>query len=113
MERTIEFDSIESVYSGLNDKDEVKTQANWILIVRNWLTEISSFDPVSGHALNTGIVDFLDAVAKSLQDASPQGEIKDRIYRIGTHTKEAVLAIVEHTRVKILRENDMLPIRAA
>lgn len=113
MERTIEFDSIESVYSGLNDKDEVKTQANWILIVRNWLTEVSSFDPVSGHALYTGIVDFLDAVAKSLQDASPEGEIKDRIYRIVSHTKEAVLAIMEHTRDKILREHAMLPIHAA
>ena len=113
MERTIEFDSIESVYSGLNDKDEVKTQANWILIVRNWLTEVSSFDPVSGHALHTGIVDFLDAVAKSLQDASPEGEIKDRIYRIVSHTKEAVLAIMEHTRDKIIREHAMLPIHAA
>lgn len=58
MERTIEFDSIESLYRGLNDKDEVKTQANWILIVRKWLTEVSGFDPVSGHALHTGIVDF-------------------------------------------------------
>ena len=34
MERTIEFDSIESLYRGLNDKDEVKTQANWIQIGR-------------------------------------------------------------------------------
>ncbi|WP_298737592.1 DUF2357 domain-containing protein [uncultured Psychrobacter sp.] len=113
MERTIEFDAIESLYRGLNDKDEVKTQANWILIVRNWLTEVLSFDPVSGYALHTGIVDFLDAVAKSLQDASPEGEIKDRIYRIVSHTKEAVLAIMEHTRDKILREHAMLPIHAA
>jgi len=113
MERTIEFDSIESLYRGLNDKDEVKTQANWILIVRKWLTEVSGFDPVSGHALHTGIVDFLDAVAKSLQDESPNGEIKDRIYRIVSHTKEAVLAIMEHTRDKILREHAMLPIHAA
>lgn len=113
MERTIEFDSIESVYSGLNDKDEVKTKANWILIVRNWLTVVSSFDPISGHVLHTGIVDFLNAVAKSVQEESPEGEIKDRIYRIVSHTKEAVLAIMEHTQDKIIREHAMLPIYAA
>lgn len=113
MEKTIEFDSIKSLYRALNDKDEVKTQANWILIVRKWLTEVSSFDPVSGHALHTDIVDFLDAVAKLLQDASPEGEIKDCIYRIVSHTKEAVLAIIVHTRDKILREHAMLPIHAA
>ncbi|RCW94164.1 DUF2357 domain-containing protein [Marinomonas foliarum] len=113
MERTIEFDSIESLYRGLNDKDEVKTQANWILIVRKWLTEVSSFDPVSGHALHTGIVDFLSAVEKSVRHESPEGEIKDRIYRIVSHSKESVLAIMEHTRDKILREHAMLPIHAA
>ncbi|ENS5605430.1 DUF2357 domain-containing protein [Vibrio mimicus] len=113
MERTIEFDSIESLYRGLNDKDEVKTQANWILIVRKWLTEVSNFDPVSGHALHTGIVDFLSTVEKSVQDESPEGEIKDRIYRIVSHSKESVLAIMDHTRDKILREHAMLPIRAA
>lgn len=113
MERTIKLDSIESLYRALNDKDEVKNQANWILIVRKWLTEVSSFDPVSGHALHTGIVDFLSIVAKSVQDESSEGEIKDRIYRIVSHSKESVLAIMEHTRDKILREHAMLPIHAA
>lgn len=113
MEGAIEFDSIESVYSGLNDKDEIKTQANLILMVRNWLTDASSFDPVSGHALHTSIIDFMNGVAKSVQDESPESEIKDRIYRIVSHTKEAVLAIVEHTRDKLLREHAMLSIHAA
>lgn len=113
MERTIKLDSIESLYRALNDKDEVKNQANWILMVRKWLTEVSSFDPVSGHALHTGIVDFLSIVAKSVQDESSEGEIKDRIYRIVSHSKESVLAIMEHTRDKILREHAMLPIHAA
>ena len=113
MERTIEFDSIESLYRGLNDKDEAKTQANWLLIVRKWLTEVSGFDPVSGHALHNGIVDFLSTVERSVQDESPEGEIKDRIYRIVSHSKESVLAIMEHTRDKIFREHAMLPIHAA
>lgn len=107
------IDSVESVYKALNGRDEIKTKALLMLMLRNWLTEVSSFDPVSGHALHTGIVDFLGAVAKSLQDESPEGEIKDRIYRIVSHTKEAVLAIMEHTRDKILREHAMLPIHAA
>lgn len=107
------IDSVESVYRALNGQDEIKAKALLMLMLRSWLTEALSFDPVSGHALHTGIVDFLNAVAKSLQDASPEGEIKDRIYRIVSHTKEAVLAIMEHTRDKILREHTMLPIHAA
>lgn len=107
------IDSVESIYKALNGRDEIKSKALLMLMLRNWLTEVSSFDPVSGHALHTGIVDFLDAVAKSVQDESPEGEIKDRIYRIVSHTKEAVLAIMEHARDKILREHAMLPIHAA
>lgn len=116
--RTVEpsigaIDSAESIYKALNGRDEVKTKALLMLMLRNWLTEVSSFDPVSGHALHTGIVDFLDAVAKSVQDESPKCEIKDRIYRIVSHSKEAVLEIMEHIRDKILREHAMLPIHAA
>lgn len=107
------IDSVESIYKALNGRDEIKAKAFLMLMLRNWLTEVSSFDPVSGYALHTGIVDFLYAVAKSLQDESPEGEIKDRIYRIVSHAKEAVLAIMEHTRDKILREHAMLPIHAA
>lgn len=112
MSDSLDIDSIESFYKALNSQGEIKVKANSILMLRNWLTEVSSFDPVSGHALHTSIVDFLDAVAKSLQDALPEGDIKDRIYRIVSHTKEAVLAIMEHTRDKILREHAMLPIHA-
>lgn len=107
------IDSVESIYKALNGQDEIKAKAFLMLMLRNWLTEVSNFDPVSGHALHTGIIDFLDAVAKSVQDKSPKGEIKDRIYRIVSHSKEAVLAIMEHTRDKILREHAMLPIHAA
>lgn len=107
------IDSIEFFYKALNDQDEIKTKALLMLMLRNWLTEVSSFDPASGYALHTGIADFLYAVAKSLQNESPEAEIKDRIYRIVSHTKEATLAIMEHTRDKILREHAMLPIHAA
>lgn len=107
------IDSVESIYKALNGRDEIKAKALLMLMLRNWLTEVSNFDPVSGHALHTGIIDFLDAVSKSVQDESPEGEIKDRIYRIVSHSKEAVLAIMEHTRDKILREHAMLPIHAA
>ncbi|MBW7876126.1 MAG: DUF2357 domain-containing protein [Candidatus Cloacimonetes bacterium] len=107
------IDSAVSIYRALNGRDEIKTKALLILMVRNWLTEVSSFDPVSGHALHTGIIDFLDAVAKSLRGDFSGSEIKDRIYRIVSHSKEAVLAILRHTRDKILREHAMLPIHAA
>lgn len=107
------IDSVESVYKALNGGDEIKAKARLMLMLRNWLTEVSSFDPVSGHALHTGIVDFLSTVAQSVPDESPESEVKDRIYRIVSHSKESVLAIMEHTRDKILREHAMLPIHAA
>lgn len=107
------IDSIESIYKALNERDEIKDKALLMLMLRNWLTEVSSFDPVSGHALHTGIIDFLDAVTKLVKNESPENEIKDRIYRIVSHTKESILAIMEHTRDKILREHAMLPIHAA
>ncbi len=107
------FDSIESLYRALDRCEEIKAKALLMLMLRNWLTEVSSFDPVSGHALHTGIIDLLDVVAKTVLDDSPESEIKDRIYRIVSHTKEAVLAIMKHTRDKIMREHAMLPIHAA
>lgn len=110
---SLNIDSIESIYKALNNRDEIKAKALLMLMMRSWLTEVSNFDPVSGHALHTGIVDFLSTVANSVQDESPEGEIKDRIYRIVSHSKESVLAIMEHTRDKILREHAMLPIHAA
>jgi len=110
---SLNIDSIESLYKALSGQNEIKTKAILILMLRNWLTEVSSFDPVSGHALHTGIIDLMNVVAKSGWDESPESEIKDRIYRIVSHTKEAVLAIMEHTRDKILREYAMLPIHAA
>lgn len=113
MSDSLNIDSIESLYKALKDRDDIKTKALLMLMLRSWLTEVSNFDPVSGHALYTGLIDFLDAVAKSVQCESPEGEIKDRIYRIVSHSKEAVLAIMEHTRDKILREHAMLPIYSA
>jgi len=113
MNDRLNIDSIEFFYKALNDRHKIKAKALLMLMLRNWLTEVSNFDPVSGHALHTGIIDFLDAVAKSMRDDSPEKEIKDRIHRIVSHTKEAVLAIMGHARDKILREHAMLPIHAA
>lgn len=107
------IDSVESIYEALNGQDEIKAKALLMLMVRDWLTEVLSFDPASGHAMHTGIVDFLDAVAKLEQEELRDSEIKDRIYRIVSHTKEAVLAIMAHSRDKISREHAMLPIHAA
>ncbi|KGT34975.1 hypothetical protein HC02_11715 [Vibrio parahaemolyticus] len=100
MDGSFNIDSVESFYNAINDRDESQGKARLMLMVRNWLTEVSVFDPVSGYAQSTGVVDFLDAVAKSVQDESPEGEIKDRIYRVVSHTKEAVLAIMEHLGIR-------------
>lgn len=108
-----DIDSIESLYNAIGGHGEIKTKALLMLMMRDWLTNVSSFDPVSGDALHTGIVDFMDVVAKSMIDKPLKEETKDRVFRIVSHTKKAILAIIEHTRDKILREHVMLPIYAA
>ena len=107
------IDSIESLYKAMNTRDGVKALALLMLMLRNWLTKVSVFDPVTGHALPIGVIEFMDAVAKSIREDPLAGEVKDRIYRIVSHTNEAVLAIMGHTRDKILREHALLPIHAA
>lgn len=109
----IDIDSIESLYGALADSDERKAKALLMLSLRSKLTEVIDFDPLSGHAMPTGIVDYMEVVFKSMQEASHPGETKDRIYQIVSHTMEAVLAILQHTRNKILREHAMLPVHAA
>ena len=107
------LNSIESLYKALNDRDEIKDKALLMLMLRSWLTEVLIFDPATGYALPTGLDDFLDAIAKLNMDEILNGEKKDRIYRIASHTNEAVWEIMRHTRDKILREHVMLPIYAA
>lgn len=107
------IDSVECVYRALSAESEIKTKALLMLMVRDWLTEVSNFDPISGDILCTGMIDFLNDVAKSFQDVSLESGVKDRVYRIVSHTKEAALAIMGDARNKIFREHAMLPIHAA
>jgi len=112
--RLIIFETANSLYKALNGQDEIRAKALLILMLRNWLTEVSNFDPVSGHALHTGIVEFMELVANSMKEQEAlEGETKDRIYRIASHTMDAVLAIMKQSRDKILREHAMLPLYAA
>jgi len=108
--RTI--DSVQSLFMALNSCNEIKILAQLVLLLRSWLTEVSNFDPVSGHALHSDIIDFMDIVAKQMLNNDNHSEIKDRIYRIALHTNKSLVAIIAHTRDKILREHAMLPIHA-
>ena len=107
------INSIETLYKAVCGDKRIQARALLILRMRSWLTEVSNFDPVTGDALATGIVDFMSAVAHQTDSSAFEGEIKDRVYRIATHTQEAIQAIFGHARDKILREHAMLPIYAA
>lgn len=107
------IDSIEALYQALKGEDKTKTHALLLLLLRNWLTQVSIFDPLSGLALPIGIDDFLTSLAKWEQDDLVNGELKDLVYRLVAHTKESLVAIMRQMRTKILREHLMLPINAA
>lgn len=113
MSDSFKIDSIESLYTALEYRDEIKDQALMMLMVRTWLTEVSDFDPVSGRSLQTSSDGFMNRVAKVGQFKTYEYDVKDRIFRIVSHTKDAVIGILEHTRNKILREHAMLPIHSA
>ena len=55
----------------------------------------------------------MEVITESVNREATESETKDRIYRIASHTKEAVTAIIENPGDKILREHAMLPIYAA
>ena len=107
------IDSLESVYRALRGNCESGDRAGLLLKLRSWLTEISDFDPVTGQALPTTLVDLANAIEKDRERDENDGELKDRVYRIACHVKEAVGAISENMRHKILREHAMVPIYAA
>ena len=107
------IDSVESLYKALDSQEQIKDTALLMLTLRSWLTEASSFDPVSGDALNTSIVNFMNAAARPMQGKVLQSVFKDRIFRIVEHTNQEILAIMRDSRDKILREHAMVPIYAA
>lgn len=113
MDDSLDINSIDSFYEALSVRGEIKAKASLMLTLRSWLTEVLKFDPVSGHALHTSIVDFMEVITESVNSEATESETKDRIYRIASHTKEAIQAIIENPGDKILREHAMLPIYAA
>lgn len=107
------IDSIESLYQALESDGELNNQAIIFLRLRSWLTSVSDFDPVTGDVLPVGIDNILDVIAKNIENYSDRNEIKDRIYRIVIHVIEALQAIKENMRDKIIREHALMPIYAA
>ena len=109
----VTIDSVESLYEALLEDGTSKNQASLMISLRSWVTEVSEFDPVSGHALHTGIIDFLEVIAQNINSDSDDKEIKDRVYRIVNHVAEAIRAITENMRTKIMRDHALMPIYAA
>jgi hypothetical protein len=108
-----EFDSVETLYSALSSCEEAHGKAELLLGLRSWLTTVVNFDPVTGDVLYTSIDEFMDIVEKAGNKAILKAEKKDRVYRIVNHVKEALPAILQHTRDRILRTHTMMPIYAA
>ena len=111
MANDVIINSVESLYKTLCNPYAEKEKAFLMLILRDWFSTVSDFDPVTGGSLHTGVIELIYNVTQIERSVSC-GEIKDVIYQIASHTKEAIQSILEHTRDKILREHAMLPIYA-
>ncbi|MDB4542828.1 DUF2357 domain-containing protein [bacterium] len=107
------IDSIEQLYLSLNRLDETGSQARLQLFLRGWLTDVSSFDPRTSEILPIGFDNLLENIITHVHAQEEDREVKDRVYRIVKHVDDAVYAVTENMRAKILREHVMMPIHAA
>ena len=107
------IDSVESLYKAAYSEQGTTKTAMLMLWLRSWLTQVSSFDPVSGHALDSTTDDFCYAISTLIEDEAHHDFTQDRIYQIINHSNNAITAIMGHAREKILREHAMLPIHTA
>jgi len=57
------IDSVESLYKAAYSEQGTTKTAMLMLWLRSWLTQVSSFDPVSGHALDSTTDDFCYAIS--------------------------------------------------
>jgi len=113
MHDPVPIDSIESLYGAVEGIHEADNKALLMLWLRSWLSQVCSFDPISGLALHTGL-DELASLIHSLEgDEALKKYSEDRIHRIIAHSFEAIVSIMGHAREKIIREHAMLPIHAA
>lgn len=108
-----DINSVVALYSSLHSHDDNWTRASLLLLLRSWVTSLCDFDPVTGESLPTSITDLINKLGKSNRILTADGEIRDRVFRIVSHTNEAIRAIVDHTRKLIIREHNLVPIYAA
>ncbi|EPB0854868.1 DUF2357 domain-containing protein [Yersinia enterocolitica] len=108
-----DIDSVESLYLALSESGVVGAQARVMLMLRSWLMAVLHFDPVTGLVQPTGMIDFMNRVGSTMRCSRTAEVTQDRVYRIVSHTDEAILSIMAHSRDKIVREHTLLPLHAA
>lgn len=112
-EEALKINSISSLFQGLSQSDGRNNEAVMMLVLRDWISRVITFDSVSGRALDSSLDHFLSKVSTSKHEPILQGEVQDRLFRIVSHTNNAISAIMGHIRDKVLREHAMQPIHAA
>lgn len=114
-ERNSQYDlnSVVALYSSLHTHYDSWTRAMLLLLLRSWVTSLCDFDPFTGESLPTSITDLINKLVRSNRILTADGEIRDRVFRIVSHTNEAIRAIVDQTRKLIIREHNLVPIYAA
>ena len=106
------FQSVEDVYLATKEDDPLKTDAELLLGLREWLVSCGDFDPMTGQSLPQGLCSLLVKIRESI-NSTPPAFPRDRVGRILDHTKEALLSTISNPREEVLREHAMLPVFAA
>lgn len=118
------IDSLQNLYKALalqtTNKDKLdntdkknlatKHSAELLVFLQSWLFDSLEFDPNTGSALNTGLIDFLEKTKLDLEQA--QIHQKDKLFRIFDYVKDAVYKLLNNLNKSVMRENLMLPLNS-
>ena len=109
------INTIESFYRSLNASCENATHAELMLALRSWLTEITSFDPLSGAATSADLLAFLSKNTDALTASKHESVLgnKDWVFRIVSHTENAINKTLRSPKTAITRQHTMVPVYAA
>ncbi|MDR0563123.1 MAG: DUF2357 domain-containing protein [Spirochaetaceae bacterium] len=99
---------LEDYLKKLFSLDCTPAEAKQMLRLRSRFTDIADFDLVSGEALPTDMVRYLNRTGCSVTE-----EVHDRLYRISDYVAVAFRVISEQLREQIVREHTVMPIHAA
>ena len=105
------IDSQAALIKALASDATLRTQAECLVALRNWLSRVTHADPASGELLATDAIEFLNRVCA--QGLPPDQGRRDRLQRLAEDLLAPLQGILGQMREKIVRDHAVMPLYAA